>query len=305
MSSNVMAEAKLHRPQFSDAQSLPGRMALESSRSPIRHPRAPPPPIASCGSPWAVKIYVLGRFRVFKGDAPLQFSRRIQRRTLDLLQALIALGGTEVSAGALIDALWPDSEGDAGYHALESALYRLRQLLDARHAVTMAGGKVSLERSHFWVDMWEFEKELQSAARLGCNGGACVARLRQLYQGHFLQQECDKPWALQTRQVVRDKFARAIRVAAQTYESRRRWQEAADVYLTGIELDGLAEDLYRGLMVCYRALGNHTEALQVYRRYRELLVGVLGVQPNAKTQAIYQTIKQDLVAEPAEREDCR
>jgi hypothetical protein len=35
---------------------------------------------------------------------------------------VIAFGATEVPARALIDALWPDSEGDAGYHALESAL---------------------------------------------------------------------------------------------------------------------------------------------------------------------------------------
>jgi two-component SAPR family response regulator len=296
MSRNVTAQAQLSRPLSSEADSVPVRTALESSRSLTEHHRLPPPSITNRESPWPVKVYVLGRFRVFKGDAPIQFSRRIQKRTLDLLQALIALGGTEVSAGALTDALWPDSEGDAGYHALESALYRLRQLLGAPGAVTMAGGKLSLDHSYFWVDMWAFEKALQATAQPGCNALACVARLRQLYQGHFLEQECDKPWALQTRQVVRDKFARAIRAAARSYESQRLWQEAADVYQTGIELDGLAEDLYRGLMLCYRALGEHTEALQVYRRYCELLIGVHGVQPTVKTQTIYHNIKQDLVA---------
>jgi two-component SAPR family response regulator len=296
MSSNVTAQAKLSQSQYCDAESVHARIAVESSRSPIKDHRLPPASIANRESLWAFKVYVLGRFRVFKGDAPIQFSRRIQKRTLDLLQALVAFGGTEVSAGVLTDALWPDSDGDAGYHALESALYRLRQLLGAPGAVTMAGGKLSLDHNYFWVDMWAFEKELQATAEPGCNAVACVARLRQLYQGHFLEQECDKPWALQTRQVVRDKFARAIRVAARTYESQRLWQQAAAVYQTGIELDGLAEDLYRGLMVCYRALGDHTEALQVYRRYRELLIGVLGVHPNAKTQAIYHNIKQDLVA---------
>lgn len=296
MSRNVTSQAQLSRPLSSEADSVPVRTAFELSRSLTEHHRLPPPSITKRDSPWPVKVYVLGRFRVFKGDAPIQFSRRIQKRTLDLLQALIALGGTEVSAGALTDALWPDSEGDAGYHALESALYRLRQLLGAPGAVTMAGGKLSLAHSYFWVDMWAFEQALQATAQPGCDALACVARLRQLYQGHFLEQECDKPWALQTRQVVRDKFARAIRAAARSYESQRLWQEAADVYQTGIELDGLAEDLYRGLMLCYRALGEHTEALQIYRRYCELLIGVHGVQPTAKTQAIYHNIKQDLVA---------
>jgi hypothetical protein len=66
------------------------------------------------------------------------------RKPQELLQALVAFGGTEVSAGVLIDALWPNSEGDAAYHALESALHRSRQLLGARDAVRMDGGKVSL-----------------------------------------------------------------------------------------------------------------------------------------------------------------
>ena len=44
---------------------------------------------------------------------------------------------------------------------LESALYRLRQLLGARDALRMVGGKVSLNRNQLWVDMWEFEEELQ------------------------------------------------------------------------------------------------------------------------------------------------
>jgi LuxR family maltose regulon positive regulatory protein len=66
-----------------------------------------------------------------------------------------------VSAGVLIDAMWPDPEGDAAYHALESALYTVRELLGARDAVRMEGGKVSLNRDQLWVDMREFEEKLQ------------------------------------------------------------------------------------------------------------------------------------------------
>src|SRR5258708_39657307 len=91
------------------------------------------------------RIYVLGRFRLLTGNTPVAMSPRL-RKPLELLQALIAFGGTEVGAGVLIDALWPDSEGDCAYHALESALYRLRQLLDARDAGRIAGGQFSLYR---------------------------------------------------------------------------------------------------------------------------------------------------------------
>jgi LuxR family transcriptional regulator, maltose regulon positive regulatory protein len=80
------------------------------------------------------RVHVLGRFRLLREGAPIAIPSRL-RKPQELLQALIAFGGTEVSAGVLIDALWPDSEGDAAYHALEMTLSRLRQLLGDNHEV--------------------------------------------------------------------------------------------------------------------------------------------------------------------------
>ena len=51
-------------------------------------------------------------------------------------------------------------------------------------------------------------------------------------------------------------------------------------------------------MVCYRELGDHSEALHAYRRCRELLTRLLGVPPNAKTDAIYHSVRQSAVAQP-------
>jgi LuxR family transcriptional regulator, maltose regulon positive regulatory protein len=237
------------------------------------------------------RVHVLGRFRLSKGDIPISIPPRL-RKPRELLQALIAFGGTEVGAGVLIDALWPDSEGDAAYHALESALYRLRQLLGARDAVLMEGGKVSLNREQLWVDMWEFELELHPAADQQADGIERVGRMRLLYQGHFLQHETEQPWVLKARQELRDRLLRAIGDAARACERERRWEEAADLYRSGIELDTLNEGLYRGLMLCHRELGDLGEALQAYRRCRELLTRFLGIAPNAKTQALYHSVRE-------------
>ncbi|HTD74367.1 MAG TPA: BTAD domain-containing putative transcriptional regulator [Steroidobacteraceae bacterium] len=238
-----------------------------------------------------IRIHVLGRFRLTKGNTPIAIPPRL-RKPRELLQALIALGGTEVGAGVLIDALWPDSEGDAAYHALESALYRLRQLLGARDAVLMEGGKVSLNRDQLWIDMWEFEQELNPPHDQKAHGVERIGRLRLLYQGHFLQHESEEPWVLRARQELRDRLLRAIRDAARDCEAASRWEEAASLYRAGIELDTLNEGLYRGLMLCHRELGDLGEALQAYRRCRELLTRFLGIAPNAKTQALYHSVRE-------------
>jgi DNA-binding SARP family transcriptional activator len=123
----------------------------------------------------------------------------------------------------------------------------------------------------------------------GADPEPSLERLRQLYRGHFLEQESEKSWALATREAMREKFLLRIQSVAASHEAAKRWQEAAAIYQRGIELDNLAERLYRGLMICHRELGNHAEALKTYRRCRELLSVVLGVQPNAQTQAVYQS----------------
>jgi LuxR family transcriptional regulator, maltose regulon positive regulatory protein len=246
-----------------------------------------------------LRVHVLGRFRLLTGDTPNIIPPRL-RKPRELLQALIAFGGTEVSAGVLIDALWPDSEGDAAYHALESALYRLRQLLGARDAVRMEGGKVSLDRDQLWVDMWEFEEELRRPHDRDSNGIERIGRLRRLYQGHFLQHEAEKPWVLKARQELCDRLLRAIRDAARACEHARRWEDAANLYRSGIELDSLSEGLYQGLMLCHRQLGDHSEALQAYRRCRELLTRFLGIPPNAKTQALYHSVRELAAYVPVE-----
>jgi LuxR family maltose regulon positive regulatory protein len=237
------------------------------------------------------RVHVLGRFRLLTGDAPITNRPRL-RRPQELLQALIAFGGTEVGAGVLIDALWPDSEGDAAYHALEMALYRLRQLLGARDAVRMEGGKVSLNRDQLWVDRWEVEEELQRPHDPKAHDIERIGRLRLLYQGHFLQDETEKPWVLRARQELRDRLLRAIRDAARECEHARCWEDAANLYRSGIEFDSLNEGLYRGLMLCHQELGDHSEALQAYRRCHELLTRFLGIPPNAKTQALFHSVRE-------------
>jgi LuxR family transcriptional regulator, maltose regulon positive regulatory protein len=242
--------------------------------------------------PWAFRVHVLGSFRLLKCGDPIRLSCRAQPKPLELLQALIAFGGSDVGAGTLSDALYPDSDGDAGYHALESALYRLRRLLGAHDAVRMAASRLSLDRRIFWVDMWEFERVLQSPTPSGVDIGVRFARAGQLYEGHFLEQESECPWALRARARLRDGMLRLVRETAHLHEACQQWQEAALVYQRGLELDALAEDLYRGLMVCHRELGDHSEALQAYGRCRDLLTRQLGVPPSPKTQAIYESVRR-------------
>jgi hypothetical protein len=63
---------------------------------------------------------------VLKDGEPMDFAGKASRKPLDLLKALIAFGGSDVSQGSLIDALWPELEGDRAQQSFEMALQSRR-----------------------------------------------------------------------------------------------------------------------------------------------------------------------------------
>ena len=114
------------------AKALEAGIEVDYVQSLVRKRRLVPaePPVEIEAWPWPFKIYTLGRFEVLRDDQPLQFSGKVQRKPLALLKAIIAFGGRNVREESLLDALWPDADGDAARFALTSAIHRLRRLLD-------------------------------------------------------------------------------------------------------------------------------------------------------------------------------
>ena len=94
------------------------------------------------------------------GGRSVHFQRRAQRRVLELLKALIALGRPSVGATRLMDVLWDESEGDRASQCLATTVYRLRELLRAKDAVLCANGQLAINPRCCWVDAWALERQL-------------------------------------------------------------------------------------------------------------------------------------------------
>lgn len=112
---------------------------------------------------WPIKIYTLGRFALVKDGKPVSFTGKTQKRPLDLLKALIALGWRNVNQACLIEALWPDTDGDAAAASFNMALKRLRELLGHPDAVLLTERKLTVNAQLCWVDVWAFEDRAQAA----------------------------------------------------------------------------------------------------------------------------------------------
>ena len=233
--------------------------------------------------PWPVRIFSLGRFEVQVNGQPMGFSRKLPRKTLLLLKAIVAHSGRGIPEQVLCDALWGDEEGDAARNALSITVLRLRKLLGSNESILQQGGKVSLNLELCWVDAWAFEVRLADKAEVS-------SKALNLYGGTFLPEDLDTAWSVPARERLRGKFIHALSAHAAALESHGDLAGALQCYLRGIEADSIVESFHQGLMRCYEQTGKRTEAFSAYRRLKHTLSVVLGVPPSDATQRLFQNM---------------
>lgn len=245
---------------------------------------APPEGQVSEDWPWPLKVFTLGRFAVVRCGEEMHFTGKAQHAPMNLLKALIALGTVDVPEWKLIDALWPDAEGDAAQQVLSTTLHRLRKLIGAE-MVHRHDGKLSLDSTRCWVDSWALDRALDEAGSGG--SGALHEQIRRLYRGPFLTGEEDAAWALTLRERLHVKVVNRVSELALGAETEGHWQEALAACALGLDIDDLVEDFYRGMMRCHLARGQQGDALATYRRCQRILAARLRIQPSSATTGIY------------------
>lgn len=246
----------------------------------IRMFRVKPPTDAPENWPWPIRIFTLGRFEIRTRGEPIVFSRKLPRKTLLLLKAIIAFGGHAVPEQLLCDALWGDEDGDAARNALSITVLRLRKLLGMNGAVLQNGGQISLDRECCWVDSTVFESALDVAEYV-------PEKVLSLYQGNFLPDEIDETWTVAARERLRGKFIHALSEQGARLEENGDVADAIQCYLRGIDTDPVVEFFHQGLMRCYERLGRRSEAFSVYRRLRDTISVVLGIPPAEETNRLF------------------
>lgn len=262
------------------------------------------PRLQSKNHTWPVRIYTLGRFSLLINEEPVEFGRKFPRKPLEFLKTLIALGGREVSMTNMSSALWPDADGDTAKRSFDTTLHRLRKILVDDRVLVLRDGKVTLDPQYCWVDLWAFERTLGNVQRVrsqDLSGRDAIvldslsSSLLCLYQDHFLSREDATSWSVSIRERLRSKFIHTLIDVGHYWESHGFWDKALMCYQKGLEVDDLVEVFYQRLMACYLETHRISEGMSVYRRCREILSIVLGLQPEAETERLYQMLKNSRV----------
>jgi len=241
-----------------------------------------------------IKIYTLGRFSIQTGvDSNLATHRK--SKPLDLLKAVIAHGGRQVSCEKIMGALWPHAEGDTARRNFDTTLHRLRKLLKNDRAITLNNGLLTLDSSYVWVDAWAFDRLagqiLKQAKQARSDTSELVQQQRELleyYRGPFLGQEFERPWSLGYRERLHQRMVRALSQLGGYWINQKMWEVAVACFEYGINTDPLLEGFYQKLMALYLRLSRHADAANTYQRCRKALAFNLGVTPSPDTVALYK-----------------
>ncbi len=244
---------------------------------------------------------ILGPFQLEEGGRRIQVGGTRQRAVLvDLL-----LHANEVvpSEQLLMD-LWGEDAPRSAANALQAAISRLRRTLPAGRLITRAPG-YALRIFPEELDVSQFE-QLVSEGREALSAGAAdqAARtLRQalsLWQGPALADFRYEPFA-QTDIVRLEELHLACR------EERIEADLAlgsAGVLVAElrrlVSAHPVRERLRRQLMLALYRDGRQTEALDVYREFRDVLRDELGLDPSPELRELETAIlRQDSVGSPA------
>jgi len=249
--------------------------------------------------PWEIKVFALGRFEILKQDTRLSFSRKAQKKPLELLKLILTSGGKDVPEEKICGTLWADAEGDSAHRSFTSAMHRLRKLLGNDQCIKLVDGKVSLDPRYFWVDYWGLERLLDEVENIDKSNNRDESEYMQifqktmsLYQGVFLPGDTEVPWTMAMRDRLRSRFINYISKMGQELERSENWDMATELYKKGLETDNLAEEFYRNLMNCYLHLNMKAEGLAVYQRCKTLLSVVLGSTPSDATESVHMSLSK-------------
>ena len=265
----------------------------------VRRRRLKPEKIPlSCDNwPWPVQVNALGDFRILVDGIPLKDTGKMQKKPIDMLKALIALGGMEKNVGQITDLLWPEAEGDTAKNSFKVTLHRLRQLLGHEEAIQMSSGRLFMDKRFFCTDVWVFDNLLNAAQMQAESGNEAEAVLLtekalSSYRGDLLETENDKPWVHPLRVRLKNKFVLNIVALGNLFQKRGNMEKALDCYMRGLELAPHDEEIFQNLLKIYLARGLRSEVIKAYQSFR-LALAEIGLTPSNRIVTLYKTVLQD------------
>ncbi|MEP6780972.1 MAG: BTAD domain-containing putative transcriptional regulator [Gemmatimonadaceae bacterium] len=222
---------------------------------------------------------------------------RVTRRHRLAVLAVLASTDRAVSRERLLKLIWPDSNEEAGRHALGQVLYGLRQDVALGELVSGATD-LSLNRSHITCDLWDFRERIKTGDRRGAI---------DLYTGPFLDgfqlpnADGFERWCEEERRSLATIVASAIEALANEATAIGDATEAANWWRRLAAGDPLSSRIALNYMKVLVATGDRVAAVQHARVHSSLVRAELETDADASLIAYAEELRTASTAISAPR----
>ena len=219
-----------------------------------------------------------------------------QKRPLGLL-AILGLAGRKGLARDRIEAyLWPESSGARAQHALDQAVYAIRQALGSDLILSTAR-ELRLNPELVQVDVWEFEQAIRASqwtAAVGHYKGPLLDGV------HFADSHELESWIDTNRSRLRLEYQNAIRVLANSSAEAGDHSQSVTWWRKLANSDPLSAGATKQLMLALAAAGDRASAVQYARVYQELVRQELEMEPDSEIADLAAALSRHAITETAD-----
>lgn len=235
-----------------------------------------------------LQIFLLSVPQVLWAGRPVPIPRRHVR---GLLYHLVAQR-QPVSRAHLCLIFWPEFSETIARRNLTRSLTQLRSALPDPGILVVEGDRVELDWNKIWCDASEFRRLSSTELIDSVSLEAAV----KLYQASFLSgfdlPDCPEfdDWVSEQRSALEGQHLENLSRLMGLYTARKDYSKAIAHAQNYLQIDNLAEEVHRRLMMYYACAGFRTKALRQYETCVTILEQELGADPLPETRAVYQAI---------------
>jgi DNA-binding SARP family transcriptional activator len=244
-------------------------------------------------------LRLLGPLEVRGAGGPLALGGVQQRAVL----ALLALHLNQVVAtDVLVDGLWGQRAPSSAVNIVQGYVSRLRKVLQPKKSLDQAGAAVLqrhgpgylLELDPEQVDLYRFQRLVRDGTQaLHAAPDRAASELREaldLWRGQPLAEFTDAPFARAEISRLEQLRLTALAARLEADLALGRHAELISELEALVAEHPLHEGLHRLLMLSLYRAGRQAEALEAYRRARQILSEELGIDPGRALQQLEAAI---------------
>lgn len=241
-----------------------------------------------------LRIHLLGGFRVWVGDRPIESAEWRLRKARHLVQLLALAPAHRLPREQAIDMLWPHLQPHAAANSLRQTIHKARRILEpdrgtAPQFLQSEGDILRLcPAEPLRVDAEAFRLAADEARRLQ-DRAAHLAAI-ELYAGELLPDEPYEDWTIALRELLHESYLTLLTNLARLYEEEGEIAQAIASLQRILEGDPAREEAHVGLMRLYALGGQRPLSLRQYRRLREALRRELEAEPDPASDQLYRDI---------------